>query len=242
MAGWIEATGQSAAEVAAAAGVSASTVHRILHDKVDPSIRTLREIALACNVHITLQGGPLSDPHAAAAARVLLEDGYETPPVGPVTKWQERLLRTGTLDDPTGIVEVAARASNPLHRQGALLYRGQLPPLRLASVGDATGGRWALSGAAGLLLSTDTPQGAGATIVWCENVAPARHLMTESPARRVSATELASIAIIEAAPALFTGSFRHESVLYAAPIQIMLDCIGQGGTIAELARQEMSTW
>ncbi|MGO9193234.1 MAG: helix-turn-helix domain-containing protein, partial [Streptosporangiaceae bacterium] len=40
--GWLESSGLSPAAAARRAGVSASTMHRILNDLVDPSVGTLQ--------------------------------------------------------------------------------------------------------------------------------------------------------------------------------------------------------
>jgi hypothetical protein len=54
---WLAAAGLNAPAVARRAGVSGSTVHRILNDAVDPSIWTLHEIAVACGIDIDLARG-----------------------------------------------------------------------------------------------------------------------------------------------------------------------------------------
>jgi transcriptional regulator with XRE-family HTH domain len=112
--GWVELSRFSASVVARRAGVSNSTLHRVMNDQVDPSIGTLREIAVACEVELALNTRPLADAAAAAAARVILEAGY-LPSLPAVDLWIKRLGRQAG-DDPIQIVEAAGRASSPLLR------------------------------------------------------------------------------------------------------------------------------
>jgi hypothetical protein len=114
--------------------------------------------ALACGIQIDLAARPLSDPRAAAAARALLEDGYEPPTDLGVTAWQERLPRMAANGGPLEIVKTAASASGPLRRPGAVLLQGEVALARVASAGDASKGRWAISGAAALT-ATSAPHG-----------------------------------------------------------------------------------
>src|SRR5215472_569125 len=90
---WLAASGLTPAAAARRAGVSASTLHRILNAQVDPSVGTLREIGFACGVQMELTGRRLSDPLAAAAARAMLEIGYRPTGDSEVEAWQHRLLR-----------------------------------------------------------------------------------------------------------------------------------------------------
>ncbi|HLM87621.1 MAG TPA: hypothetical protein VK284_01140, partial [Streptosporangiaceae bacterium] len=57
-----------------------------------------------------------------------------------------------TSGGPVEIVKVAAVASGPLRRPGAVLLNGEVTLARVASAGDASKGHWAISGAAGLYL------------------------------------------------------------------------------------------
>jgi transcriptional regulator with XRE-family HTH domain len=240
--GWLESSGLSAAAVARRAGVSASTMHRILNDLVDPSVGTLREIALACGIQIDLTPRPLSDPLAAAAARAMLEGGYEPPSDPGVIAWQERLPRIADGGDPVAIVKAAAIASGPLRRPGAVLLHGEVPLARVASAGDASKGRWAISGAVGLylpLLSTAVP---AVTTLWCEDVRTVTHLLADTELRQTQRPDRAVLAVIAAEPELFTGSFTLDIVRYAAPIQIIIDCIAQGGAVADHAIEEAMSW
>jgi transcriptional regulator with XRE-family HTH domain len=240
--GWLESSGLSAAAVARRAGVSASTMHRILNDLVDPSVGTLHEIALACGLQIDLRTRPLSDPRAAAAARAILEGGYEPPSGFSVTAWEDRLRRMTDSDGPMGIVKAAATASGPLHRPGAVLLHGEVALARVASSGDASKGHWAISGAAGLYLPPPSAAVPAVTILWCEDVRTVTHLLADTELRQTQRPDRAVLAVIAAEPELFTGLFTEGIVRYAAPIQIVLDCIAQGGAVADDATEEAMSW
>ena len=217
-------------------------MHRILNDLVDPSIGTLREIAFACGIQIDLAARPLSDPLAAAAARASLEGGYEPPADPGVAAWQERLHRMAASGKPVDIVKSAAAASGPLHRPGAVLLHGEVTLARVASAGDASKGHWAISGAAGLYLPPPSETVPPVTILWCEDVRRVMHLLADTELRQSQRLDRAAVAVISAEPQLFTGSFTEGFVRYAAPIQIVLDCIAQGGVLAEDAIEEAKSW
>jgi transcriptional regulator with XRE-family HTH domain len=240
--GWLESSGLSAAAAARRAGVSASTMHRILNDLVDPSVGTLHEIALACGIQIDLTTRPLSDPRAAAAARSMLEGGYEPPSDSSVTAWQERLPRMADSGGPVEIVKAAAIASRPLRRPGAVLLHGEVSLARVASAGDASKGHWAISGAAGLYLPPPSAAVPAVTILWCEDVRTVTHLLADTELRQTQRPDRAALAVIAAESELFTGSFVEGIIRYVAPIQIILDCIAQGGAVADDAIEEAMSW
>lgn len=240
--GWVEASGLSAAAVARRAGVSASTLHRILSNAVDPAIGTLREIAIACGTQMDLEVRPLSDPGAASAARAMLEGGYEAPSDHGATLWRDRLPRMAGSEDPVEIVKTAANASAPLHRRGAVLFHGEVSLGRVASAGDAAMAEWAVSGAAGLYLPPSSASVPSVTILWCEDARTVTHLLGDTGLRQTRYPERASLAVIEAERQLFTGAFAEGIIRYAAPLQIMLDCLAQTGAVAEDALEEVMSW
>lgn len=237
---WVERSRLSGAAVARRAGVSSSTLHRILNDQVDPSIGTLREIAVACGVGLTLNTGPLADAAAAAAARVILEDGY-CPSLPGVDLWVERLGRQ-VGDDPVQIVEAAGRASSPLLRPGSQLLAGPVEVGRVASAGQASDGQWALSGLAGFRLPGLWEPLPAPAILWCEDVRRVGQLLADADLLRATRPQRTSLAIVEADPALFTNSFEKDRVHYVAPIQILLDGFAIGGVVADIARREAQSW
>jgi hypothetical protein len=50
------------------------------------------------------------------------------------------------------------------------------------------------------------------------------------------------LAVIEAEPELFYGAFTKGFIRYAAPIQIIVDCIAQRGAVADDALKEAMSW
>jgi transcriptional regulator with XRE-family HTH domain len=238
----LASSGLTASGLARRAGVSGSTLHRIVNNQVDPSFGTLREVAIACGLHLSLATTRLSDPLAASAARSMLEEGYEPPEDPEVARWRDRLPRLAGGDPPVEIVKIAARASSPLHRPGGALYSGEVPLARLASAGDASRGRWAISGAAGLYLPSASDVAPAVTILWCEDVRAVDHLLVGSGLRSVHRADRAAVAVVAAEPELFAGSFTHGIIRYVAPIQIVLDCISQAGQVADDAIKEATSW
>lgn len=245
VAGWLGSADLTPRSAAKRAGVSPSTLHRVLHGHADPSISTLVEIAAACNIALDLTGSPLSDADASAAARSLLEDGYEWTDPG-VRGWRERLLRRASLEQPVAIMEEAAAAANPLARTSARLFAGNVPLVQIASAGHATNQGWALSGVAGLELGLPPEEGEvpGITILWAENASLAAELLPQTaPGVAPTASKTrATIAVIETGPALFTNSFEDAGIRYCAPIQIMLDCLALPGQASQLAASGIRSW
>lgn len=237
----IEHSGLNARQVAARAGVAASTVHRILNDQVSPSVATLHNITAACGLDLTTSTSPLASAAAAAAARAILDENYPAEVDADIEQWATR-LDTWADGDPVQIIEEAARASGVLHRPDAVRLGGEATVGRLASAGDASGQRWALSGAAGL----DLPSFDGAvpriSVLWCEDPSAIRTLLTGGTLRPASAPHRSTVVIAAAEPDLFLGTFERDRVVYAAPIQIAIDAISVGGDAAARAREEIRTW
>ncbi|MFJ9392893.1 helix-turn-helix domain-containing protein [Nocardioides sp. NPDC101246] len=237
----IERSGLNARQVAARAGVSASTVHRILNDQVSPSVVTLDNIATACGVGLSMSTAPLATPAAAAAARAILDDRYPADVATVIDRWAER-LDTWTDGDPVQIIEEAARASGVLHRPEAVRFAGEATVGRLASAGDSSGQRWALSGAAGLELPAFDEAVPLITVLWCEDPDAIRPLLAGGALRAASAPHRSTVVVAAAEPDLFLGTFERDRVVYAAPIQIAIDAISVGGDAAARAREEIRTW
>lgn len=240
--GWLDAAGMTASTIARRAGVSSSTLHRVINGKVDPSVGTLREIAIACGNQLHLTTDPLSEPMAAAAARSLLEEGYVPPADLEVTLWHDRLLRLAGSDDPIDLVTAAAKASSPLHRRQAIAFTGPETLLRLASAGDASRRQWVISGPSGLALQGGSKATPVTTILWCEDPLRVSHMLTDSKLTVTQRRDRATVIVIDAEPELFFGSFQLGPLRYAAPIQIVIDCVAQGGAVAERAILEARSW
>ncbi|QXQ15295.1 helix-turn-helix domain-containing protein [Skermania piniformis] len=177
---WIADTGLSPNQVSRRAGISQSTMSRILGGRVDPAAGTLNEIALACGLQLDLATRASSEPAAARAARALLEAGYPTDPDGHLTRWQERLARYAGTSDPVDLLTTAARYASPLRSPDVALFTGTAPLGQVASAGQASQGRWALSGAAGLTLPQPHDDAPITTILWAEHPREATQLLTDS--------------------------------------------------------------
>jgi transcriptional regulator with XRE-family HTH domain len=232
-----------AAAVARRAGVSASTLHRILRGSVSPTVETLEEIALACGFSLDLAGAQINDRFAAAAARSILEDGYRPPDDPSVSEWEQRLVRWTGSDEPMGLVQAAAKASSPLRRNDAVLFAGKETVARVASAGDASDGRWAISGPAGLTLdASPTAAAPPVTILWCEESLRASQMLADSALRAATDAREVTVAVVGGEPELFFDAFAVGIVQFASPIQIILDCVSQGGAVAKAALAEAATW
>ncbi len=238
---WIEGAGINASTAARRAGVSASTLHRILADQVDPSIGTLREIAIGCGVDLSLSSRTMSDWRAAATARSMLEGGYVAAEYD-IADWESRLTRLAEGDHPVEIVSAAARASAPLHCDGAAWFTGAMTVGTVASAGDASDGQWALSGAAGLYLPELGEPTPAITILWCDDTRVVSQLLAASNVRTTERVDRIALVVAHGEPELFAGSFTKGLAHYAAPIQIIIDCISLGGDVAKDAREEALTW
>lgn len=239
---WVSQAATSANQTSRRAGVSASTLSRVLNDQVDPSVGTLREIALACGVDLHLESHPVSDPDAARAARSSMESDYPPIPLE-VEAWVRRLDRfSDDPEDPVSVISTAARYASPLNRTGALLFRGAVPLGQVASAGAASGGQWALSGAAGMYLPRTDEVAPTATILWCTEPRRASQIIADSPLRATDRPDKATVAVIGAETELFTGAFTQGIITYAAPIQIMLDCLSMSGQVFDDALTEVKSW
>lgn len=229
-------------ELSRRSGVSRSTLHRIETGVASPTLRTLRELAIAAGVDIDVSIKTLSDPHASRAARFLLDSSFQDVPLTRADQeWMERLTRVSG-DDPVAIVAQAGHASTVLAAPGAVFVRDSFAPLRLASAGDATGGPWAVSGRAGLEAiahSADTPL-AGPDIVYAVDPHHAWRLL-ESPAT-TNKHDNAGTIIAPWHDHLGVDVWEVGAVRYVAPLQVLLDCAGLGGEVAETALDIARRW
>ena len=122
------------------------------------------------------------------------------------------------------------------------MLHGEVTLARVASAGDASKEHWAVSGAAGLYLPPPSAAVPPVTILWCEDVRTVTHLLADTDLRQSQRPDRAVLAVIAAEPQLFSGSFTEGIVRYAAPIQIILDCVAQGGALADNAIEEAMSW
>jgi hypothetical protein len=112
----------------------------------------------------------------------------------------------------------------------------------VASAGDAAKKRWAVSGAAGLYLPSPSSTVPATTVLWCEDVRTVTHLLADADLRQARHRDRVVLAVVAGEPELFAGSFADSIVRYAAPIQIIIDCLAQSGAVADDAIEEAMSW
>ena len=235
--------GLSASEVTRRTGISRATLHRIATGAVVPSLQTLNELAIVQGKEVEIGLKPLSDPHAASAARVIIDGESGAWSANEATRrWVERLDRLARGDDGgyLSILHAAGRASSLLHRVGAVYMRGDDGALRLASAGDASGGKWAVSGKAALEVTPDYPV-TGPSVMWVDDVERAATLLSETH-KRVTSPSNAQVIIAGANPSIYDGAYAVGAVRYVAPIQMLLDCVGLGGRQEEITMSIAQEW
>lgn len=238
--------GITSVEFARRSGVGRTTIHRIAAGTTEPTLGTLRELAIAHGLDLRLELVPLSDPHAAAAARHLVDPAFEglaPADVSPddaadVEAWIERLERFDDLD--TAVIS-AARASSLLHRRGAVLLRGDRSAKRLASAGHASRGSWAVSGASALERITGAPVD-GPSVLWVGRDAEAAASLLLDTHQRVENAAGATVIVAVAHPSVFVDAHVEDSLRYVAPNQLVLDAIGLGGALEASALFAQSSW
>lgn len=214
---WVADSGLRRTDVAQRAGVARSTMLRITQGTVSPTLSTLREIAIACGLDIDVVARTLSDPAAAEAARLMLEDGYTASDPAAADVWVDRLERTAGAD-PVEIVRVAGNAASLVARRGAHLLAGHVDVLRVASAGDGSRGAWAISGAPPL----DTT---GTIVLWADDADRAARLLAE-PLHPTDDPSTATVIVAPAHPGIYMDSWTEGLVRYVAPIQMLLDALG----------------
>lgn len=226
-------------ELARRSGVSRNTVWGLRHDPSRARLGTLRELALALGLDLTIESHRASDPDASAAARWLLGD-LETA-TDDIRTWSERLSRWVGGDAPLELLRQAATVSSPQQRREAILLKGRNDPDRLASAGISSMQPWALSGGVGLAhLGVDVPMGL-ATVFWANDPRQVRELLgpTHTP------TKVPGVATVIIAPAteqVLDGLTSVDGVPLVTPVQAVIDCLGVGGQLGELAMATARQW
>lgn len=227
----LDTAGISVLEAAEISGVPKSNIYRYLHGDAAPPLGVIEELALACNLSVELKLAPLSDPHAAQAAKLVL-GATQAQADGEVSRWISRISRQNfTLDFE--IIEFAGRASNPLHRQGAQYFRGNVNALTVASAGEMTGSDWALSGAP-VLEALDLNLVGLPIILWATDVAQAARAMSKS-AVELPLVDGANIVIVPALSGELDDATELEGVRIVSVIQGLLDVVG----ISDNAREQV---
>ncbi len=254
-----EESGLSKSALAIRSGLARSTQHRIRSGTVDPTLGSIRELALAAGYELDLSLAPLSDPDAARAARAILDPPYEATyalngRTRGVEEWVKRLHRWVPDRNPVEIVREAGQSSSLLHRPGAEFLRGHVTGLKVASAGDFSKQDWLLSGAA-VIDRIDAPVGdddGEASNVATGTAAPGRPYVVycSDPHRFVRLLdnmeqvrpEKANLIVAELTDDVSMGSWEDGSIKLVAPIQGLIDAFGIGGPVGQSAERIARSW
>jgi len=228
-------------ELARQAGVSRNTLWTLRQDPSHARLATLRELALAEGFDLSIGVEPASDPDASAAVRFILGDIDDSLHVSPdVREWCDRLKRWVPSGDPLQLVAAAAVVAAPQNRHGAVFIKGRNDTERLTSAGLASGQPWALSGAAGLEY-LDVHEPGLPTVAWAQDPTRFAELLGNTHERtRVAAA--ASVIIAPLHEQVITGATDVDGVILVTPVQLVIDCIGVGGQLADAATRVAKEW
>lgn len=241
----LESSGLSKSALAARSGLARSTQYRIRDGLVDPTVGTLRELALAAGFELDLSLSPLSDPDAARAARVILDPlfaaSYELlEGTKGVDEWIERLRRWVPSGDPVEIVHQAGMSSSLLRRRGAVFLRGHVTELKLASAGDFAKQQWLLSGAAVIdRIGEPSERGDLPYVVHCSDPHRFERLLDNMETIR---PEKANLIIAAYTDGVGVDSWEDGKIKLVAPVQGLIDSFGIGGPLATAAAHIARSW
>lgn len=238
----LEADHVSRAELARRSGVSRNTQWLLRQDPTKAKLHTLRELALAQGLDLAIETQPASDPLASAGARWLLGD-LDDPGehADAIHDWVVRLQRWTGDEGPMRIAADAAAVAAPQNRSGSVLLRGRKDATRLASAALASGHPWALSGGPALAsLGVDSASDAP-TVMWAADPSRVRELLgpTHEPTRVLGA---ASVIIAPSSDLVLAGATEIDGIPLVTPVQVLIDCLGVGGLLAELAESVAKDW
>lgn len=223
----IAESGESLRALASSAGVSVSTVQRAK----DPA--TADSLGLAVLWRILAAGGssfelapkPLYDPAAIAAYASL--EGADAELDERAHWWLCRLSKSA---DPAA---TAARAAAPQHSPGAVLATGVRAPVtwgRLASAGDASGSRWALSGTIAIPESLQAPVDP-IGVLWVD-VEPSQVMqLLADTVRPVKILSAAECVVARGTAELFEHAESRPPLMWAGEFQRRIDVMAVGAGI-----------
>lgn len=228
-------------ELARRSGLSRSTIFRVQSMAVDPSVGTLRELALAAGFDIDMRLIELSDSDAARAARSILDPWYDSLPATAVIDWVARLHRWVASGDPIEIVRTAGEASSLLKRPGITGLIGSTDELKLAAAGDFSGAEWLLSGAPVLdrIRASGGSTESGPAVLY---TADSERILRLLQNMRVVRAAEAGVIVAEYSSDLEFGAWADGPVRMVAPIQALIDGFGLGPAAAEVADSTARGW
>ncbi|MET3143464.1 UNVERIFIED_ORG: transcriptional regulator with XRE-family HTH domain [Arthrobacter sp. UYEF2] len=215
-------------ELARRAGVSPSTVTRIEKGDIDPTLGMATRILAAAGLQLPAHPEPLSDITALKAARRILDTtdrDTRTP------EMEETLIRWASPDGtphPRQLAKEAAAAAPPPLRPGVITTTSDWGFLRICSAAAATRKGWAVSGApaAGRI---GAPAQDGPLILYVEEPSRVASIIGRPGSSAVDVILLPFDGSSE------SGAWNDEGVVWADPIQIILDCYGmpETGSLAD---------
>ncbi|TFC47181.1 helix-turn-helix domain-containing protein [Cryobacterium sp. TmT2-59] len=222
-------------------GVSKSTIYRIEGAQVDPSVGTLRELALAAGFDLDISLAPLSDVNAARAAREILAGPATGEKDKAVADWEARLHRWVPNGDPVEIARTAGVSSSLLKRAGATYLCGSVDELKIAAAASAGETSWILSGVSGIRrLNPDTDgPAAGPSVVY---TADPHRLVRRLAHMALCRPEEADLIVVPYTADLDVDAFLDDGIRVVAPIQTLVDAFGIGGALADKAETIARSW
>ncbi|MET3919862.1 helix-turn-helix domain-containing protein [Arthrobacter sp. UYEF20] len=221
-------------ELARRAGVSASTITRIEKGDVDPTLGMASRILAAAGLQIPSRPEPLCNTDALQAARSIIGGVTDEPPAE--AGMASTLMRWASPDGrprPRTLAREAGAAAPPRLRPGAVITTSDWNFLRICSAAAATRKGWAVSGAPAAARIGAAGQ-AGPLVLYVEEPFRVSSIITRPGPSAVDVILLPFDGSSE------SSSWNDEGVVWADPIQIILDCYGMDSTAAsaeELTRE-----
>lgn len=217
---------------------------------MQPSLSTVREIALSLGYDAEVRISPAADPVAATAARYLYDSAFpddyieQNPGIQrELDAWLERFDRWQATE-PTDIVPLAGRLSSPGARPAASwfdpLVDGDADDLMAvaASAGQASGENWLLSGTAAASVLTSRDE-LGAVLLWVDDTPSAcRHLSRTLRPRATPAP--AGVVVVPRTGTEDIDPLVRGALRFVAPLQAVLDLYGIG--LGDAAEAIMEGW
>lgn len=201
-------------------GVSRSTLKRVGDGTSEPTLSTLREVALALGLDIKVAAHHACDPFAAAAARTLIDASVpENPHNQDILAWLHRFERWN-INDPLTLVSEAGTLQGITHRQDAQFVKLKSRGIaKLPELFQQHKTKWALSGAAAATVIMGQIV-LGNSIVWHE---PAHDFDVSALGTIVDVAEDADLILLPATATELVGSYAQDGLNFVAPVQLVID-------------------
>lgn len=203
---------------------------------------------LAGGLDIDVRLTEISDPLAAQAARVILDEEFDLQSVGgdasEVEAWVSRLHRWVPDGDPVEIVRAAGRSSSLLRRAGVITLRGSINELKAASAGDFSASPWLISGYGLLRRIGGTAVaggdgGGGPIVIYSSEARRIEGLLDHVTAAR---HEKADLIIAPYSDDLEQDAWSDGVIKLVAPVQGLIDAFGIGGALGRQAEAIARSW